>query len=141
MLTDEQKKQMCIDFQMACDAGDAATIEAMLADDFTFESMERDLNWTVKGQTVSRTLDKAQYLEHGATACQRVTKDGMHFTIELAICDGPHVILLGDSHAISHNGKPYNNCYCWYYRFDGDKINHKREYRDTHLSRIAIFDD
>jgi ketosteroid isomerase-like protein len=139
-VTPDEKKQAAIRLQRALDAGDRDAVDELLHEDFEFLSMERAETWSVDGETVSSTLDKAQYLEFGVPACQKVTRGGMKFTFELAACEGDHVFLLGDSHAISHNGKPYENCYCWYLRFSGDKIIHKREYRDTHLSRMVIFD-
>lgn len=139
-MTPEAKKEAVVRLQKALDAGDRDTVAALLHDDYEFLSMEVADEWQENGKTFSGRLNKAQYLEFGVPACQRVTRGGMNFTFELAACDGDHVFLLGNSNAIGHNGKPYNNVYCWYFRFEGDKIIHKREYRDTHHSRLVLFD-
>ncbi len=138
-MTAEEKKEAVIRLQKALDAGDRETVAELLHEDFEMRQMEiPDPNDS--GNPAPNTMDKAAYLEFGVPSCQRVTRGGMNFTFELAACDGDHVFLLGNSHAIGHNGRPYNNVYNWYFRFSGDKIIHKREYRDTHHSRVVLFE-
>ena len=48
-----------------------------------------------------------------------ITRDGMHFTIELYVLDGDWMAVFGHSNATSLKGKPYNNNYCWRMRFSG----------------------
>jgi class 3 adenylate cyclase len=69
------------------------------------------------------------------------TKDGMHFSYELAMSEGSHVnvALFGESNATALSGKKYANVYCWLFRFADDKIALMREYFDTHLVRTAFF--
>ena len=139
-MTAEEKKEAVVRLQKALAAGDRDTVAALLHDDFEMRQMEVPDSSDENSNPAPNTMDKAGYLEFGVPACQRVTRGGMNFTFETVACDGDHVFLLGNSHAIGHNGKPYNNVYCWYFRFSGDKIIHKREYRDTHHSRVVLFD-
>jgi ketosteroid isomerase-like protein len=64
----------------------------------------------------------------------------MHFQFEYIISDGPLVAIFGSSDGQGVNGKPYANRYCWLFRFAGDKVDMKREYRDTYLSRKTLFE-
>jgi ketosteroid isomerase-like protein len=140
-MTPDEQKQKAVELLEACEHNDVPTAERLLADDFVYENMERmAAAWSVNGQEVSNRLDRATFIQFGVPANKTVTKDGMHFKYDLLISEGPHVAIFGESDAIAHNGKRYANCYCWFFRFSGDKISLLREYRDTYLSRAVLFD-
>lgn len=137
----EEQKEKAKQLLKACDAGDADAAAALIADDFTFQFMEKADSWMVDGQEVSTKLDRATFLNYGVSAAENVTLDKvLNFSFELAVSDGPHVMILGQSNAKSLKGKPYNNNYCWYLRFSGDRISELREYCDTKHAHDVLFD-
>lgn len=136
----EDQKSAAVRFLEACDGNDRATIDALLSPNFICELMEVDGDWSVDGRTLSNKLDRQTFLDFAVPAVRQLTRDGMHFAYELMMSDGPHVVILGSSNAMSYKDRPYTNVYSWYFRFEGDKIALHREYRDTQHSRTAIFD-
>jgi ketosteroid isomerase-like protein len=137
----EAQKKLVIEFQLAMDRGDAEFIDSILAPDFTFENMETEpVRNPQTGEVFGPKLTRAGYLQHGVPAIRKMTKDGMHFEFEIVISDGPYVALFGSSDGTGVNGKKYANRYCWLFRFTGDKVDMKREYRDTYLSRKTLFE-
>ncbi len=134
----DQQKKTALDFVFKSEANDREAIDAILADDFVCEIMEVDAAWQLGDKTMGGVMTRDQYLDYGMPAMKQLFKNGMRFTSELEICEGPHVVILGRSEAIANNGNKYNNVYSWYFRFSGDKIALLREYRDTHHSRVAI---
>ena len=137
MTADEQKKLAEL-FVYKGEENDFQFIEDNTTDDFTLETMEVDAEWQLGDVTVPGVMSKEQYLKYGMPAMKQLFKNGMEFTCELVISDGPHVAILGRSKAVATNGKPYNNVYVWYLKFRGDKICEMREYRDTHHSRVVL---
>jgi ketosteroid isomerase-like protein len=140
-MTPEEQKKAAVELLEACEHDDVPTAERLLAPDFVYENMEPSAAaWSVNGQEVSNRLDRDTFIKFGVPANKTVTRDGMHFRYDLLMSEGPHVAIFGGSDAIAHNGKPYANCYCWFFRFSGDRISLLREYRDTYLSRAVLFD-
>jgi ketosteroid isomerase-like protein len=137
-VTGEQQEQRAKQLLRAADSGDAATVEAMISDDFTLELMQRVPIQLPTGEPLPTVFDKEGYLDFVRNVAS-TTKDGMHLTYELAVSDGPYVALFGESNATALSGKKYANVYCWLFRFADDKITLVREYCDTHLVRTVLF--
>jgi ketosteroid isomerase-like protein len=137
-MTGERQKQMAEELLQAADSGDAATVEAMISDDFTLELMQRVPIKLPTGESLPTVFDREAYLDFVRNVAG-TTKDGMHLTYELALSDGPYVALFGESHGTALSGKTYANVYCWLFRFANDKITLVREYCDTHLIRTVLF--
>lgn len=138
-MTPEEKKQRALDFIFRSAANDRVAVEAIISDDFRCEMMEVDAAWQLGDKTMDGTLNRAEYLDFGMPSMQQLFRDGIQFTSELEICEGPHVVILGRSEAVANNGNRYHNVYSWYFRFAGDdRIELLREYRDTAHSRAAI---
>jgi ketosteroid isomerase-like protein len=142
MLDAEAKKKLVCEFQLAMDRGDHDFIDNLLAPDFTFENMESEpIRNPLTGEEFGPKLTRAEYLHHGVPGIRNITKDGMHFEFEFILCDGAFVALFGSSDGDGLNGKKYANRYCWLFRFtDDDKVDMKREYRDTYASRKILFE-
>lgn len=136
----EQQKENAMALLRACDAGDAAAANALIADNFTFQFMDHSASWSVDGVEVASILDRDTFLTQGIAAGENVTRDGLNFEFDLAISEGPHVALFGRSNGTSLKGEKYSNTYCWYVGFSGDKITELREYCDTHLAHRILFD-
>ena len=139
MLTPDDRKRRALALLDAGDRADPDTAATLISEDFHFQFMERADSWIVDGLEVPARLDRAAFLKHGVTATRRMTRDGMHFTVDLVLCDGDMVAIFGESHAVSFNGKPYNNSYCWRMRFTGALISEFREYCDTHHAHAVLF--
>lgn len=141
MMDCEGRKQMAQQLLRACDIGDAPAAAGLINDDFTFRFMEQADSWTVDGQEVPTSLDKAAFLNHGLGAAEQVTSSKrFNFGFDLAVCEGDHVMILGTSDALSLKGDPYRNNYVWYVRFCGDGISEMREYCDTRHAHDVLFD-
>jgi ketosteroid isomerase-like protein len=137
-MTGEQQRQRAKELFQAAECGDAAAVEAMISDDFTLEFMHRVPIKLPTGEPLQTVYDKDAYLGF-VPNIPSFTKDGMHVDYELAISDGPYVVLFGESNATTPSGKKYANAYSWLFRFSDDKIALLREYSDTHLLRTVLF--
>lgn len=136
----DEQKERAKQLLQACDTGDAEAADALIAEDFTFQFMEKADSWAVDGEEVSTKLDRKTFLVHGVGAAAQVTQDKLNFSFELAVSEGPYVMILGQSNAKSLKGKAYNNNYCWYFRFTGDRVSEMREYCDTKHAHDVLFD-
>jgi ketosteroid isomerase-like protein len=140
-MVNETQKKTAVEFQLAMDRGDAEFVDRLLTPDFTFENMESEpVRNPLTGEEFGPRLTRAEYMEHGVPAIRKMTRDGMHFQFEIVMSEGPYVAIFGSSDGEGLNGKKYANRYCWLFRFSGDKIDMKREYRDTYLSRKTLFE-
>lgn len=137
----EKRKERAKALLTACDKGDGAAAAELINPDFTFQFMQDTSGWSVDGAEVSTRLDHDTFLNHGVSAAETVTKDKrLNFSFERAVCEGDNVMILGQSDALSLKGEPYRNKYCWYLRFDGERISELREYCDTKLANDVLFD-
>lgn len=139
-MNSQQQKEKAKTLLLACDAGDVAAADMLIADNFTFQFMDHSASWSVDGHEISSKLDRETFLRQGVTAGEAVTRDGLNFAFDLAISEGPHVAIFGKSNGTSKSGKEYANSYCWYVGFSGEKIAELREYCDTHLAHQVLFD-
>jgi ketosteroid isomerase-like protein len=136
----ETQKKIAVELLHASESCDAAKAAALINPDFHFQFMEKAASWSVDGQVVSTRLDKETFLKYGVTAVKNVTKDGMHFKVHVSIAEGPYVALFGESHATSNKGKPYNNNYCWRFKFSHGKVSEFLEFCDTHHAHEVLFE-
>lgn len=140
-MTEDEQKKLCVEFQLAMDRGDREFIDSVLAPNFTFENIEDEpVHNPQTGESYGPTFTRQQYLDIGVPAVRKFTKDGMHFDFEYVLSDGPLVAVFGSSNGDGLNGRKYANRYCWLFHFDGDKVDMKREYKDTHLARKTLFE-
>ena len=119
--------------------GDVETVRQCITDDFHFQFMQKAASWSADGMEVSARLDKENYLAHGVPVSKQITRDGMHFTVELILVDAPYVVIFGHSNATSLKGKPNNNNYSWRMRISGDRVCDFQEYCDTHHAYEVLF--
>ncbi len=138
----EAQKKLVVEFQRAMERADREFIESVTTQDFTFENIEDEpVHNPNTGETYGPKFTRQQYLDIGVPSIKKFTVDGMHFEFEYVVSDGPIVALFGTSNGKGHNGKTYTNRYCWLFRFAGDKIDMKREYKDTGLARKTLYED
>lgn len=139
-MTGEEKKAMAAKLLHGSASGDAAAVGSVINADFTFRFMQQAETWSADGIETSATLDRDSYLAHGVPVSGQITRDGMHFTLELFVLDGDWLAVFGHSNATSLKGKPYNNEYCWRIRFSGQGISELREYCDTKHAYDVLFE-
>jgi ketosteroid isomerase-like protein len=137
-MTGEQLKQRAKEFMQAADRGDTAAVEAMISDDFRLELMFCMPIKLPTGEALQTVYDREAYLAF-VESIPSFTKDGMNVTYELALSEGPYVVLFGESNATAPSGEKYANAYSWLFRFADDKVADLREYFDTNLARTVLF--
>ena len=137
-MTGEHQKLRAKEFMRAADRGDTAAVDAMISDDFRLELMFRMPIILPTGEPLQTVYDRESYLGF-VESIPSFTKDGMHVKYELALSEGPYVVLIGESNATAASGNQYANAYSWLFRFADDKIAGLREYFDTNLARTALF--
>jgi ketosteroid isomerase-like protein len=120
--------------------GDVETVRGLINDDFQFQFMQKAASWSADGREVSAKLDRDSYLAFGVPVSNQITRDGMHFTVDVVLVDDPYVAVFGRSNATSLKGKPYNNTYCWRMRFSNEGVSDFQEYCDTHHAYEVLFE-
>ncbi len=137
----DQMKDHAVRLLHASAGGDVEAVRPLIGDDFTFRFMQKAESWSADGKETSATLDKDNYLAYGVPVSKQITRDGMHFTVELILVDGDWLAIFGHSNATSLKGKAYNNNYCWRMKFSGDLVSEFREYCDTHHAYEVLFEE
>lgn len=105
------------------------------------DSLADDVQWTIIGSTVlSKTFNgKQAVLDELLLPLREALVDGhLHVTVDNLLADGDYVIAQGRGEAMTKRGVPYNNTYCWVYRFADGKIAALTEYLDTELVTRAF---
>jgi ketosteroid isomerase-like protein/predicted GNAT family acetyltransferase len=116
--------------------GEPATFAALLAP---------DVHYRVIGTTVvSGTMRGAQQLfERVIQPLTAALATPLAIRIDRLAADADVVTLQGEGKATLRSGAPYDNTYCFVFRFEGDRIVEVTEYLDTHLvaRAFAVPDD
>ncbi len=103
-------------------------------------SLADDVAWTIIGQTVlSKTFQgKPAVLEFLGNFKAALVDGHIHIHVDNLLADGDYVVVQGHGIAMTLRGVPYNNTYCWVYRFANGKIVAIIEYLDTELVTRAF---
>lgn len=103
-------------------------------------SLAPDIQWTIIGQTVlSKTFNgKPAVLEFLGQFRESLVDGHIHIHVDNLLADGDYVVAQGHGEAMTHRGVPYNNTYCWVYRFENGLITAITEYLDTELVTRAF---
>lgn len=111
--------------------GNPSSLLELLADDVTY---------TLIGTTaLSRTMHgRDAVVQRLFTPLVASLATPLTFDIQNLIADGDHVVMQGLGHATARSGAPYNNTYCFVFRFRGDHIAAVTEYLDTALVMRAF---
>ncbi len=100
------------------------------------DALADDVRWTTRGSSVwSRTFDgKSTVLNEllGPVRAQLVER--VRLTVRRVMADGDHVVVEARGQAVTKNGRPYDNEYCFIYRIAGGKMVEVIEYLDTDLA-------
>ncbi|MGD9600469.1 MAG: nuclear transport factor 2 family protein [Gammaproteobacteria bacterium] len=103
-------------------------------------SLADDVEWTIIGTTVlSRTfVGKPAVLEFLGKFTEALVDGHIHIRVDNLLADGDYVVAQGRGEAMTKRGVPYNNTYCWVYRFANGRISQITEYLDTELVTRAF---
>ncbi len=112
-------------------AGDSRPLLDLLADDVTWRVMGRT-PWsrTYRGKE-SVLNDLLRHLGARLSGRYKATADRI-------IAEGEYVVVQATGNAITKAGVPYNNEYCFIYRFEDGSIREVTEYLDTELVTSAL---
>ncbi len=104
------------------------------------EALAENVKWTLTGSTDwSKTYDgkEAVYKELLAPLFEKFAGQ---YTSEATrmIAENELVVVEAKGNVTTKNGKPYNNSYCYIYRFENGKIAEITEYFDTELVSKAL---
>jgi ketosteroid isomerase-like protein len=104
------------------------------------ESLADDVQWTIVGTTSwSRTFQgKERVLAELLTPLRTRLVDRVRVTAHRFIAEGDHVVVEARGQSTTKAGRPYNNTYCWIYRFANGKVQELTEYLDTQLVEAAL---
>ncbi len=103
-------------------------------------SLGDDVQWTIIGTTVlSKTFKgKPAVLDFLGKFREALVDGHIHIHVDNLLADGDFVVAQGHGHAMTKRGVPYNNTYCWVYRFEQGQIKAITEYLDTELVTQAF---
>ena len=104
------------------------------------EHLADDVTWTVMGTTPwSKTyVGKASVLNDLLRPLGARLADRYRATAQRIFADGDSVVVQARGQATTKGGLPYNNEYCFIYRFENGAIREVVEYLDTHLVMTAL---
>jgi ketosteroid isomerase-like protein len=104
------------------------------------DALADDLRWITPGNSVwSRTFHGKQAVLDdllGPVRAQLVER--VRLTLRRTIADADHVVVEAKGQATTKSGEPYDNDYCFIYRFSGGKIVEVVEYLDTQLASTRL---
>lgn len=103
-------------------------------------SLADDVQWTIIGRTVlSKTFAGKPAVLEFLGKFRDVLVDGhIHIHVDNLLADGDYVVAQGHGEAMTKRGVPYNNTYCWVYRFGNGQVKAITEYLDTELVTRAF---
>ena len=116
-----------------------AELAAGNAQPFT-DILSDQVQWTITGTTAwSRTfVGKAAVLAELLTPLRARIAGRIQVTADRFIAEGDFVVVEARGRSTTRQGKPYNNSYCWIYRFTNGEVMELTEYLDTALVADAL---
>ncbi len=99
------------------------------------ESMDDDFRWILTGSTKwSRTYEGKQSVLNELLGQLRSRIEGnIKTTAQRFIAEDDLVVVEARGNNVTKTGLPYNNSYCFVFRFSNDKLKEVTEYLDTEL--------
>ncbi|HUY28207.1 MAG TPA: nuclear transport factor 2 family protein [Candidatus Binataceae bacterium] len=123
-MNSEQNKELVKQTWAAFGKGDIKSAFANMAD---------NISWLVPGNmpgTSGVKKGKDQILEF-MSGVGKVFPEGLTSEFQRVYCDGDTVIVEMTNRGKAHNGKSYQNEYCFIFEIEAGKIRRIREYVDT----------
>lgn len=99
------------------------------------DAMAEDMRWTWMGTgRWSRTFEgKESVVDELLAAVKETLTDSFEVIPHHFFAEGDYVVIEHSGRNTTHDGRPYNNKYCWVCRFADGKLCELREYMDTEL--------
>jgi ketosteroid isomerase-like protein len=99
------------------------------------EAMADDVEWTWMGtMRWSKTFKgKESVVDELFSAVKSSLASPFKVVPHCLVAEGDYVVVECRGQNATPDGKPYNNRYCWVFRFEGGKLREVREYMDTEL--------
>jgi uncharacterized protein len=118
-----------------------AELAAGNAQPFT-DILSDQVQWRITGTTAwSRTFaGKTAVLAELLTPLRARIAGRIQVTADRFIAEGDFVVVEARGRSTTRQGKPYNNSYCWIYRFTNGEVMELTEYLDTALVADALGD-
>jgi ketosteroid isomerase-like protein len=126
-MTAERNKRVMQEIFSAMSRGDGRPLVAAMAD---------DISWTISGTTAwSRTYrGKQAVIDELFRPLGRLLAGPMTQTAQRLVAEDNVVVVECRGHAVTKDGKPYDNSYCWVCRLEDGKLKELTEYLDTDLA-------
>ena len=123
----EENKKIVQAFYDAGNSGDMETFINMIAD---------DVIWTNIGTTSLSGVfrGKQELTEKLLGPLFGQLKSGIHMNVQRLIGEGDYVVGQSSGQAETHDGRAYDNTYCWIIRLRDGQISEVTEYMDTELA-------
>lgn len=104
------------------------------------DALGDDVRWTIIGTTRwSRTfVGKDAVLSELLQPLRALMAERIKVTARRILADGDCVVVEATGRAVTRAGVPYNNTYCWIFRFESGKVREMTEYLDTALVEAAL---
>ena len=84
---------------------------------------------------------KQDFFEHTFARLNRVLKEGVLLKVTDVLVDRDRAAVELRALSTQNNGRPFDNCFCWICRFEGEMIVEVRAYLDSALVQQAIDDN
>lgn len=109
--------------------------------DVFFNQVSDKVNWTVMGTHPLAGIyqSKQAFLSATFQRLNKILNEGVVLKVNHVYVDGMTAVVEMQSLSTAHNGKPFNNIYCWVVEFNNDNIITKvRAYVDSALVQQVI---
>jgi len=106
-----------------------------------FACVADNVKWTVMGThpLAGAYTSQSEFRRGTFERLSKVLKDGVVWLhVEHILVSGDYAVVEMTSTSVAHNGRPYNNQYCWVLRFDGGVVAEVRAYLDSFLVKQIL---
>lgn len=127
----EQNKKIVLRFLEATGNNDAATIEACVDPDgvSVAKGTSKFTGSRRFGTNIASTIE----------TFERIIPTGMRYTFHSATAEGDRVVVEAEGDAVTHDGTPYRNQYCFVCRVKDGKVVEVNEYFCTKLADEVLW--
>lgn len=127
----EQNKELVLRFLEATGSNDAATVEACVHPDgiSVAKGTSRFTGPRRFGTNIAATI----------ATFERIIPTGMRYTFNSATAEGDRVVVEAEGDAVTHDGRPYRNQYCFVCKVADGKVVEVNEYFCTKMADEVLW--